>query len=826
MGRTWRKTSSRAGKNERLKTGGGKREAALEPAQSCPPGSSGGEEKMQGTKARDSQKPSLASRTLRDAEVDSVGARGPRPASPQTHAAYEVFDKLIPWSAHSTGVNTPAQSIDSLVGHLFQHTVEEGAAYDDTLKRSLASEELMMRNILENEASTKLATMFAAFYRESPSSSVCESRNSHSASSRFARSVGTSAGAQELRTTEAPVERANSALQVVLPCGSQREQWTKTPSASTAALSASDPLNAAHVNSRLGGSHGKVEEECDKVQRRITTTTHVLPSYGTLQGLQAGTAGSLSPFDPQAGLGLSSLCTGVIGGEGGSTAWFLYENEIPVFRPVCATATDLAVDVECETEALLKTGVNPQVCFRAIMRQVLFYILAMGLFFPPMAHSGLFAGVDIFNTVESSVPRRNVMKFTFLFADAAAFCVTTSLTAFFCNGSRFLRHGLLLAATAATVGGGFCLLHGYLSGSLVVLLLSQLLHAVGLAATPVAVLCINCAELGAPLGTVSLIFFTVHFWLVSGAAGRLIFFAVARLSSGGVAGALRVFLYLTYTGPVFALAFFMLLPPAECHGARRTLDVVTDARKLLFILRHIEVRFVFCCISGGCLLALVLLLTEAESLFSSVLFGDATSSVFADLYSLTVLVMLPLFLLPVLGFFVRFCGFGLLTTVVAAWLVGLISITTPSAAVATPEPTSMQSMIAVTSVLCGASLAVALAGPMRSLASVEAASLSVVVPALLFATLLSLCVALAAGVTAVFFATCLQTNHTGGSTDAGGMLARQARCVDYVALAMCLSALCLQITTAVKTFRVRQFSAAAHEAAAEGGLVADGGCGV
>ncbi|RNF19912.1 uncharacterized protein Tco025E_04053 [Trypanosoma conorhini] len=757
------------------------------------------EEKGPEMAAKDPRKPPTASHTPRECLADTPSASEPRQLSSQTFVASDVLDEQAPCSARWTDVSTPSQSIDSLVGHLLLRAAEE-EGNDNTWKLLLANEESVLRDIIENEAFTELARRMRAFHGRSSPSSVCESGKSHSASTRVAGRLGVDAAALESCTAGASMERADSALRAVPARGlGERREEAKVPAAGTADLSVSGPRLAMHVRSRSGGPHGGVEEARGQAQRR---SSHVVPSYGTMtQGVQAGAADSSTHVNARGGLGVASPSEAVVGEEAPATASLpLYEGEMPVIKPSYDSVPDPAMDAAWEAEGLLTTGVKPQAWLRAMMRQALFCILAVGLFFPSMAHSGLFAGLDLFSNAESSAPRRSVMKFTLLFADAAAFCVTTPFTAILCRGGRLLRHGVLLAATTTTVGSGLCLLHGYSSGSLVLLLLSQLLHAVGLAASVVAVLCVNCAEMGALLGTVSLLFVAVHLWFLSGAAGLFIFSAVARLRSGGAAEALRVFLYLTSTGPVFALAVCALVSPAESDEARPTLDAVRDARKIFVILRSIDVRFVLRCLACGCLLAVLLLLTEAGPQFSLLPAGAAAPPLFAYLFSLTVLVALPLFLLPSLGPFVRFCGFGPLTAVAAAALLGLISMTAPSASTA---PATLP-MFAASAILCGAALALTLAGVMRSLASAGAGAPSVVVvPALLFATLLSLCVALAAGLTAVLLGARLQASN------AGGALAGQARCVNYVALATCLGALCLQITTVLNACLVRPSTAAA-----------------
>ncbi|RNC44926.1 hypothetical protein TcCL_NonESM05339 [Trypanosoma cruzi] len=437
----------------------------------------------------------------------------------------------------------------------------------------------------------------------------------------------------------------------------------------------------------------------------------------------------------------------------------------------------------------------------------------MGIFFPSMAQSGLFASMDLLTNVEGSVTRRNMMKLTLLFVDAAAIFILMPLIVFCFHGGNSIRFIILFTATITTVGSGICLMRGYTSGSFELMMISQLLHAVGFVLSVMMMLFINCAKMGAFLGTISLMFVTIYLWLMSIAAGIFIFLITLRLSEGEVLEVLRGFVYLTCVGPIFALAICLLPPPppTDCQGTTRISHSAIDAGTMFATLRRVEVCFLLRCIACGCLLAVLFLIIEFESLFSSKLFAFTSPSFLAYFLLFTVIVALPLCLLPRFGSFVRLCEFGLLTSLAAVSLFGLMFTNIPSEVAKSIIPFSLPWMPAMTAILCASSFAAALAGLMRSLASVKRALPLVVVPALLLTTLLSLCVALATGVAAVVLEFRLQSgNKTEGMTrsganDTGETQAGQAVCVGRVAFGMCVGALFLQFITAARTFFAPNF---------------------
>ncbi|EKF30900.1 hypothetical protein MOQ_005273 [Trypanosoma cruzi marinkellei] len=685
-----------------------------------------------------------------------------------------------------------------MVKYLLQQAAEDEENDNTAGRMILIMEESAMRSIIENDASMEHHAMMKAFYGRSPLSSVSGSVKSWSASSRRVHSV-------------------EAETQAMKPRGLWRQQEdTEVPLVKPATLPISGSNCGVQMTSCPQGVQDKEEEE----GREHVFSRHfnVVPSYGTMEGLQ-GDANSHSSHVNSREVSSNPLFSyAVAGEEGRAIAWVLYENELPVFKSVDDSEADFAVEIERETKGLLKEDVNFRDGFRATIRQVLFLILSVGIFFPSMAHSGVFASIDLLANVEGSVPKRNVMKLILLFIDAAAIFILIPLIAFCFRGGNSMRLIILFAATITTVGSGFCLMRGYASGSFELIMLSQLLHAVGLVVSVIMMLFINCAKMGAFLGTISLMFITIHLWLMSIAAGIFIFLITLRFSGGEVLDVLRGFVYLTCLGPIFALAIYLLPPPTDFQGTTCISYSAIDAGTMFAALRRVEVCFVLRCMACGCLVAVLFLIIEFAPLLSSRLFAFNNPPFLAYLLLFTVIVALPLCLLPRFGPFVHLCEFGPLTSAAALSLFGLMFTTIPSEVAASLALFSLPWMPAMTAILCASSLAVALAGLMRSLASVKRALPLLVVPALLLTTLFSLCVALATGVAAVVLDVRLQSGKKtewktrSDANDAGETLAEQAECVGYVAFGMCVAALFLQfITAARRCFFAPSFHGAAHK---------------
>ncbi|PBJ70897.1 hypothetical protein BCY84_17789 [Trypanosoma cruzi cruzi] len=719
--------------------------------------------------------------------------------SPQTLIATEFLENPISSSTHCSEIGTPSSSVPTLalVKYLLQQAAEEEESDNTAGRMILIREESALRSIIENDASMEHHAMMKAFYGRSPLSSVCGSVNSWSASSRRVHSV-------------------KSETRAMKPCGLWRQQEdTEVALAKTAALPMSASNCVVQVTSPLQDLQEEEEEEKKKGGEQVLGRRfNLVPSYGTMESLQGDANSHLGHVNSREVSSNPLFFNFVTGEEERTIAWVLYENELPVFKIVDDSNSDFTVEIEKEMKGLLRVDVNFRDFFRAMARQVLFLILSVGIFFPSMAQSGLFASMDLLTNVEGSVTRRNMMKLTLLFVDAAAIFILMPLIAFCFHGGNSIRFILLFTATIITVGSEICLMRSYTSGSFELMMISQLLHAVGFVLSVIMMLFINCAKMGAFLGTISLMFVTVYLWLMSIAAGIFIFLITLRLSEGEVLEVLRGFAYLTCVGPIFALAICLLPPPpppTDCQGTTRISYSAIDAGTMFATLRRVEVCFLLRCIACGCLLAVLFLIIEFESLFSSKLFAFTSPSFLAYLLLFTVIFALPLFLLPRFGSFVRLCEFGLLTSLAAVSLFGLMFTNIPSEVATSLIPFSLPWMPAMTAILCASSFAAALAGLMRSLASVERALPLVVVPALLLTTLLSLCVALATGVAAVVLEFRLQSgNKTEGMTrsganDTGEMQVGQAVCVGRVAFGMCVGALFLQFITAARKFFAPNF---------------------
>ncbi|EAN88118.1 hypothetical protein C3747_46g31 [Trypanosoma cruzi] len=753
-----------------------------------------------GTEQTNPPQPPVKSNIPFNDPTGSLKDREPQLLSPQTLIASEFLENPISSSTHCSEIGTPSSSVPTLamVKYLLQQAAEDEESDNTAGRMILIREESALRSIIENDASMEHHAMMKALYGRSPLSSVCGSVNSWSASSRRVHSV-------------------ESETRAMKPCGLWKQQEdTEVPLAKTAALPMSGSNCGVQVTSRLQDLQEEEEEEEKGSEQVLSRRFNLVPSYGTMEGLQGDANSHLGDVNSREVSSNPLFFNFVTGEEGRTIAWVLYENELPVFKIVDDSDSDFTVEIEKETKGLLRMDVNFWGFFRAMARQVLFLILSVGIFFPSMAQSGLFASMDLLTNVEGSVTRRNMMKLTLLFVDAAAIFILMPLIAFCFRGGNSIRFILLFTATITTVGSGICLMRGYTSGSFELMMISQLLHAVGLVLSVIMMLFINCAKMGAFLGTISLMFITIYLWLMSFAAGIFIFLITLRLSEGEVLEVLRGFVYLTCVGPIFALAICLLPPPpppppTDCQGTTRISYSAIDAGTMFATLRRVEFCFLLRCMACGCLLAVLFLIIEFESLLSSKLFAFTSPPFLAYLLLFTVIVALPLCLLPRFGPFVRLCEFGLLTSLAAVSLFGLMFTNIPSEVVTSLTPFSLPWMPAMTAILCASSLAVVLAGLMRSLASVKMALPLVVVPAFLLTTLLSLCVALATGVAAVVLEFRLQSgNKTEGMTrsganDTGETQAGQAVCVGHVAFGMCVGALFLQFITAARTFFAPNF---------------------
>ncbi|KEG06055.1 hypothetical protein DQ04_16241000 [Trypanosoma grayi] len=457
----------------------------------------------------------------------------------------------------------------------------------------------------------------------------------------------------------------------------------------------------------------------------------------------------------------------------------LYDDERPVFKEV-DTGSDSSVAArspaaeDVEMGGLAAADVVPQPWIRGVTRHAVLFTFAAVIIGLSLLHNSLFATIDVVAGVERVAARQQTVKLALVFADAAAFSVFAPLVLLCGASTPAMPHILLVGAAVCMVWSGVCTMHGFAHGEFVLLVAAQLLHGVGLAGLMVPLLFFACVELGFIAGVPVLLFVAFHAGLASVTLGFFMFPAIAHrssssgISNGGTAEAVRVFLYATCTVPLFAFGICALLPSASCVGAARTFRRFVSARGLREAVSRVDSCFLLRCLACGCIFAVACLtvawckpLLSPHSSSSS---NNSNSNSNGDdndgdsmggavhtvgLMLLFALASLPLCLVPLFGPVVRFYESG----PAAAAVVGVVT-----AFLGTNAPLPLWA-----TALYGVSLAVPLAGLMRSLAGVRW-GFSGLVPLLMLTFVLSVCAALALGVSALLLSARLRT----GSASSNG----------------------------------------------------------